>query len=86
MAANHLTVQVYQVIEHFKQVDPVGLPMLPLPDPMPVPNIKQGFSMGTMQMTNVSLYGTSQFRIKHVRTEIKEMKVSLWNFVMCTWQ
>ncbi|CAO1299965.1 unnamed protein product [Diamesa hyperborea] len=74
VAANHLTVQVYQVIEHFKQIDPVGLPMLPLPDPMPVPNIKQGFSMGTMQMTNVSLYGTSQFRIKHVRTEVKEMK------------
>ena len=25
--------QIYEIIEHFKQDDPVGLPVVPLPDP-----------------------------------------------------
>jgi hypothetical protein len=28
-----LAQQIYQLIEHFKQDDPVGLPLVPLPDP-----------------------------------------------------
>lgn len=30
---DQLAKQIYEIIEHFKQEDPVGLPLVPLPDP-----------------------------------------------------
>lgn len=32
-AEDQLVKQIYELIEHFKQEDPVGLPLVPLPDP-----------------------------------------------------
>lgn len=31
---DQLAKQIYEMIEHFKQQDPIGLPLVPLPDPI----------------------------------------------------
>lgn len=33
IAEDQLAKQIYEIIEHFKQLDPIGLPLIPLPDP-----------------------------------------------------
>jgi Haemolymph juvenile hormone binding protein (JHBP) len=68
--------QVLTLIEHYKQEDPVGIPGLPVPDPMPVPEIKKSLSLATLTMKNVLAYGLSKFRIKHVKTDLKDLNVS----------
>nr|XP_019542053.2 uncharacterized protein LOC109412868 [Aedes albopictus] len=70
-----ISAQLFAVIDLYKQEDPVGLPGATVPDPMPIPEIKQSFSIAKMHMKNVLAYGLSKFRIKMFKTELNTMKV-----------
>ncbi|XP_055916109.1 uncharacterized protein LOC129948969 [Eupeodes corollae] len=72
---NRLAAQLFAVLEHYKQPDPVGLPDVPIPDPMKVPDMVKSLGMGTLKMMNVQAHGLSQFRIKYLNVNLKEMKV-----------
>ena len=63
------------MLEHFKQDDPRGLPGLPIPDPMPIPDFEGQFTMAKIKFSEALLHGLSQFRIEHVRTDLRDMKV-----------
>lgn len=67
--------QILQILEHYKQEDPVGLPGAPIPDPMPIPDMKHSFSVATMNFKTVNVYGLSKFRIEHIRSNLADMKV-----------
>lgn len=67
--------KVFEIIEHYKQPDPVGIPGAPIPDPMILPDMKQSFSVGTMNFKNQKLYGLKNFRIRHIVADINAMKV-----------
>ena len=73
---NRLAAQLFAVLEHYKQPDPVGLPNVPIPDPMKVPDMVKSLGMATLRMKNVQAHGLSQFRIKYLNADLKEMKVS----------
>ncbi|XP_055839404.1 uncharacterized protein LOC129907309 [Episyrphus balteatus] len=72
---NRLAAQLFAVLEHYKQPDPVGLPNVPIPDPMKVPDMVKSLGMATLRMKNVQAHGLSQFRIKYLNADLKEMKV-----------
>lgn len=74
-ASVNLFTQVSTCLEHFKQNDPIGLPGARIPDPLPVPDVKHSLTMGTMIMKNVSVYGLSKFRLKHIHLDLIELKV-----------
>lgn len=63
------------MIEHYKQVDPVGLPGAPVPDPFPVPDVKKSMSVGTLTMTKTQAYGMSKFRLKSIKTDLNALTV-----------
>ncbi|XP_012270232.1 uncharacterized protein LOC105694290 [Orussus abietinus] len=69
--------QILAILKHYQQEDPIGLPGAPIPDPMPVPDMKHSFSMYTMNFRNTSVYGLSKFRIEHIRSELALMQVSV---------
>jgi hypothetical protein len=73
-AEDQIALQMNKIIDHFKNDDPIGLPMFPLPDPFDVPDVKQSMSFGTLQMSNVKLHGISKFRLKFISTEVREME------------
>ncbi|KAF7415040.1 hypothetical protein HZH68_003529 [Vespula germanica] len=64
------------ILKHYQQYDPVGLPGAPIPDPMPVPDMKHSFSMYTMNFKQINVYGLSKFRIEHIKSELALMQVS----------
>lgn len=72
---NRLAAQLYAVLDHYKQPDPVGLPNVPIPDPMTVPDMTKNIGMATLKMKNVQAHGLSQFRIKYLNANLREMKV-----------
>ncbi|XP_017888169.2 uncharacterized protein LOC108629805, partial [Ceratina calcarata] len=65
------------ILKHYQQDDPIGLPGAPIPDPMPVPDMKHSFSMYTMNFKHVNVYGLSKFRIVHVESELALMQVAV---------
>ncbi|XP_012541994.1 uncharacterized protein LOC105839904 [Monomorium pharaonis] len=67
--------QIRAILKHYQQDDPVGLPGAPIPDPMPVPDMKHSFSMYTMNFKQINVYGLSKFRIEHVESELARMQV-----------
>lgn len=71
--------RVRALIKHFKADDPVGLPegMLPIKEPITVPNLEQTFSGTKMKFENISLYGINKFRLDHVRVALSDLKVTL---------
>lgn len=69
--------QIRAILKHYQQDDPVGLPGAPIPDPMPVPDMKHSFSMYTMNFKKINVYGLSKFRIEHVESELARMQVSV---------
>ncbi|KAL6443286.1 hypothetical protein ACFW04_002883 [Cataglyphis niger] len=69
--------QIRAILKHYQQDDPIGLPGAPIPDPMPVPDMKHSFSMYTMNFKQVNVYGLSKFRIEHVESELARMQVSV---------
>ncbi|XP_058115945.1 uncharacterized protein LOC131284901 [Anopheles ziemanni] len=70
-----LSEQLFAIIDLYKQEDPVGLPGATIPDPMPIPEIKQSFSFAKMHLRNVLARGMSRFRIRYFRTELNSMSV-----------
>lgn len=72
-----LSEQVQEVLRHFEQDDPVGLPGAPVPDPMDIPDMKQSFSVATMTFKKVKVYGLSKFRIEYIRSDLTAMQVSV---------
>lgn len=44
---------------------------------MAVPDMKQSFSMFTMNLNTIKVHGLSKFRIEHVRSELALMQVSV---------
>lgn len=72
-----MTKQIYALLDHYKQEDPVGLPNVPVPDPFPVPDVKNSFAVGTLYLKNTNAYGMSKFRLKSIKTDLNELTVSL---------
>lgn len=67
--------RLLEILEHYKQPDPMGVPGVPIPDPMDLPDMKQSFSMGTMNFMKQKLSGLKKFRIHHVVADINALKV-----------
>lgn len=62
--------QIFAIIEHFKDPDPIGLPV-PIPDPIEVnQTVEQSLSVGKMIMRDIKAYGVSKFRIQNVTVEM----------------
>lgn len=90
-----LSENILAMIEHFKQPDPVGLPGAEIPDPYPVPDMKQSLSFGTLNFKNTAVHGISKFRILYVDAEIGAMEVhagmtidvlqARGNYTLSTW-
>ncbi|CAG9811069.1 unnamed protein product [Chironomus riparius] len=71
-AQNEIIKQIYEVIEHFKKEDPVGLP-LPIPDPMEIPGITQQKLGLTLNLGPVFIHETSKFRIIGATIELDKL-------------
>ncbi|XP_056647669.1 uncharacterized protein LOC130452416 [Diorhabda sublineata] len=71
-----LSETIRTIINHYKQPDPLGIPGAPIPDPMPIPDMRKSFSVGTMYFKNMQLTGLKKFRIEHVLADITKMKVN----------
>lgn len=69
---------ILAILEHFKQADPVGLPGVPVPEPLPVPDMKQTLNIATIYFKNTAVYGISKFRILYVNAEMGAMEVSIY--------
>lgn len=67
--------QLLQILDHYKQPDPVGLPNIPIPDPMFIPDMKHSFSVATMNFKNVSVHGLPVFRVEKIESNIAAMEV-----------
>ncbi|XP_017075451.2 uncharacterized protein LOC108110753 [Drosophila eugracilis] len=70
----NIAAQVEAMLEHFQQEDPQGLPGVPVPDPLEVPNVKKSMGMANLDMRQVKAYGLSKFRIDKMNLDLKEMK------------
>ncbi|XP_037708075.1 uncharacterized protein LOC119546072 [Drosophila subpulchrella] len=70
----NIAAQVEAMLEHFQQEDPQGLPGVPVPDPLEVPNVKKSMGMANLDMKQVKAYGLSKFRIDKMNLDLKEMK------------
>ena len=58
------------MIDHFKDPDPIGLPV-DIPDPIVVPKpVEQNINVGKLVMKDVKVYGVSQFRIQNITVEM----------------
>lgn len=75
VAESQMSGQIIALLEHYKQKDPVGLPGAPVPDPLPVPYVKQSMGMATLTMKNAQMYGLSKFRIKSVAVDVNQLTV-----------
>ncbi|CAH1716546.1 unnamed protein product [Chironomus riparius] len=65
-----MTKKVYDIIEHFKDDNPVGLPALEIPDPVSIPDVQQTLNIGKLSMTKVKAHGISKFRVQNVTVEV----------------
>ncbi|KAL4705649.1 hypothetical protein ACJJTC_011211 [Scirpophaga incertulas] len=71
-----LSGNILDILEHFKQPNPVGLPGANVPEPFPVPDMKQTVTFGTtVYFKNTAVYGISKFRIVYINAEIGAMEV-----------
>lgn len=48
---------------------------MPIPDPLPVPDMKHSFSMYTMNFKQMNVYDLSKFRIVNMESELALMQV-----------
>lgn len=77
MVENRLALQLYAIIDHYKQEDPIGFPGAPIPDPMNVPDIKKSLGMATLNMMKIQAYGLSKFRISSINADLEAMRVTI---------
>ncbi|CAK1548667.1 unnamed protein product [Leptosia nina] len=87
---------IVQILDHFKEPDPVGLPGAKIPDPYHVPDLKKYLALGgSIAFKNTAIYGISKFRILYVSVEASKMKATAaiqvdkiharGNYVLKTW-
>uniref|UniRef100_A0A1A9V880 Uncharacterized protein n=1 Tax=Glossina austeni TaxID=7395 RepID=A0A1A9V880_GLOAU len=74
VSENRLAAQLFAVLEHYKQEDPVGIPGFPISDPFEMPNVKQSLGMANLNMMKIKAYGLSSFRLTSVKVDLKDMK------------
>ncbi|XP_072936197.1 uncharacterized protein [Epargyreus clarus] len=67
---------ILDVLEHFQNPDPVGVPGAEIPEPIFVPDTRKSFGLTTLNFKETAVYGLSKFRIKHVNAEIGSMKIT----------
>ncbi|GLV40736.1 uncharacterized protein CBL_13762 [Carabus blaptoides fortunei] len=72
---NKMSKHILEIIEHYKQEDPIGVPGVPIPEPLDIPPLRQSLPVGTMNFKNVKLYGLSKFRIDHIASDLAAMQV-----------
>ncbi|XP_072388618.1 uncharacterized protein [Diabrotica undecimpunctata] len=70
-----LSETLLEVLNHYKQPDPLGIPGAPIPDPMPLPDMTKSFSVGRMFFKNMKLHGLKKFRIQHLMVDVTKMKL-----------
>ncbi|BES90986.1 Haemolymph juvenile hormone Hypothetical protein protein (JHBP) [Nesidiocoris tenuis] len=68
---------VIEVMEHWKQPDPVGIPGAPIPDPMPIPDLRHAKSLATLVLKNATVRGLSQFRVDQLYSDLAVMQVEI---------
>uniref|UniRef100_A0A224XDJ0 Putative hemolymph juvenile hormone binding protein n=1 Tax=Panstrongylus lignarius TaxID=156445 RepID=A0A224XDJ0_9HEMI len=87
--------QVREIIEHYKQVEPVGLPGAPIPDPLPIPDLKHSRPIATLILKNATMNGLSKFKVEQLYSNLASMQVEvalkytklevLGNYTLSTW-
>ncbi|XP_057668660.1 uncharacterized protein LOC130901354 [Diorhabda carinulata] len=68
---------ILSILDNYKQSDVIGVPGLPVPDPMYIPDMTRTFSIGTMYFENIQLHGLSKYGIEYVVANVAEMKVEV---------
>lgn len=69
---NEIAKLIYDLIDHFKKDDPVGLPF-PIPDPIEIQGISQQVLGATLTMKPVFINGISKFRIEGAKMELDDI-------------
>ncbi|ALC38895.1 CG3246 [Drosophila busckii] len=68
---------VAAILEHYKQADPVGIPIVQVPDPLETPDMDKSLGMANLKMMQVKAYGLSKFRIVSVEVDAKLAQLNL---------
>ncbi|XP_027850713.2 uncharacterized protein LOC114130026 [Aphis gossypii] len=90
-----LSEQIRKILRHYQRPDPVGFPGAPIPDPLSIPPMNKDFGMVFMTFKNMTVHGLSKFKVEHVNTDLKNMRVYvllkikrmyvLGNYTMRSW-
>jgi len=72
-----LSEQIRKILKHYQRPDPVGFPGAPIPDPLSIPPMNKDFGMAYMTFSNMTVHGLSKFKVEHVNTDLKNMRVSV---------
>lgn len=75
VAENQLAAQIIAIIDHFKQDDPIGLPGVPIPDPMTTGGTTTKTTGVTMELKDLKIYGVSKFRLIKSNVDLQNMRV-----------
>ena len=73
-----LSQHIRDVIEHFKQDDPLGVPKNfegQIPDPIPIPDLEKDFSGTKMSFEGITVHGLRKFRLEHVVSDLSSLTV-----------
>lgn len=73
-----LSEQIRKILRHYQRPDPVGFPGAPIPDPLSIPPMNKDFGMVFMTFKNMTVHGLSKFKVEHVNTDLKNMRVSVF--------
>ncbi|XP_055551259.1 uncharacterized protein LOC129733760 [Wyeomyia smithii] len=68
-----LSTSLFQLIEFYKQPDPIGLPIGSTLDPMPIPPFKHSIALANMHMQDVQTHGLSKLRVRLFGVNLNEM-------------
>lgn len=75
VSENQLAAQILAIVEHFQQDDPIGLPGVPIPDPMTTQDTKTTMMGTTMELKDIKVFGVSKFRLKKSHVDLQKMRV-----------
>lgn len=73
----NVSTQILEILDHYKQKDPLGIPGVPIPDPLPVPPFTHKLSIGVMNFKDVKIYGLKKFKIDYMKANIADMSVDV---------
>ncbi|CAG0918221.1 unnamed protein product [Notodromas monacha] len=69
--------EVQEILEHFKQADPVGIPGIPVPDPMSIKDFQDKFGIVRIKFKDAVVHNLSKFKIDYVSLDLHSMEISL---------